>query len=182
MRQPCYIHLKLHTLGLFVLITILALLSASVFARTQKPVIHGQHWIAVTGKPLAATSGAMIFQQGGNAVDAAMAMLATTSTMWDALSWGGETQALIYDPTRKKIIGVNALGVAPSGATASYFKRQGLPISARHRSAGSGNTWHARWPHDHARRMGTPVACRGAGGRLYRWLMVIRLNTTSPSV
>ena len=67
----------------------------------------------------------MIFQQGGNAVDAAMAMLATTSTMWDALSWGGETQALIYDPTRKKIIGINALGVAPSGATASYFKDKG---------------------------------------------------------
>ena len=64
----------------------------------------------------------MIFHQGGNAVDAAMAMLATTSTMWDALSWGGETQALIYDPARKKIIGINALGVAPSGATASYFK------------------------------------------------------------
>ena len=67
----------------------------------------------------------MIFQQGGNAVDAAMAMLATTSTMWDALSWGGETQALIYDPARKKIIGINALGVAPGGATASYFKDKG---------------------------------------------------------
>ena len=125
MRQPCISHLKLHTQGSFVFIALLALLSESVFARTQKPVIHGQHWIAVTGKPLAATSGAMIFQQGGNAVDAAMAMLATTSTMWDALSWGGETQALIYDPTRKKIIGINALGVAPSGATASYFKDKG---------------------------------------------------------
>ena len=125
MRQPCYIHLQLHTLGLFVFTVLLALLSGSASARTQKPVLHGQHWVAVTGKPLAATSGAMMFQQGGNAVDAAMAMLATTCTMWDALSWGGETQALIYDPTQKKIIGINALGVAPSGATASYFKDKG---------------------------------------------------------
>ena len=64
-------------------------------ARTQKPALHAQHWMAVTGKPLAATAGAMIFQKGGNAVDAACAMIAATSTMWDTLSWGGETQALI---------------------------------------------------------------------------------------
>ena len=62
---------------------------------TQKPVIHGKHWMAITGKPLAATAGATVFQQGGNAVDAACAMLAATATMWDVLSWGGETQALI---------------------------------------------------------------------------------------
>ncbi len=94
-------------------------------ARTQKPVLHGQHWVAITGKPLAATSGAMMFQQGGNAIDAAMAMLATTSTMWDVLAWGGETQALIYNPHTKKIIGINALGVAPTGATADFFINKG---------------------------------------------------------
>ena len=57
----------------------------------------------------------MIFQKGGNAVDAACAMIAATCTMWDTLSWGGETQALIYDPHTKKVIGINALGVAPTG-------------------------------------------------------------------
>ena len=31
---------------------------------TQKPPLHGRHWMAITGKPLAATAGAMIFQQG----------------------------------------------------------------------------------------------------------------------
>src|SRR5512134_1644557 len=80
--------------------------------RTQKPVIHAKNWIAITGKPLAATAGSMIFQQGGNAVDAACAMLAATCTMWDVLSWGGETQALVFDPRTKKVIGINALGVA----------------------------------------------------------------------
>ena len=57
--------------------------------RSNKPVLHGKHWVAITGKPLAATAGAMIFQKGGNAVDAACAMIAATSTMWDVLSWGG---------------------------------------------------------------------------------------------
>ncbi len=94
--------------------------------RTQKPPLHGKHWMAITGKPLAATAGSMIFQKGGNAVDAACAMIAATSTMWDTLSWGGETQALIYNPHTGKVIGINALGVAPAGATAEFYKSKGM--------------------------------------------------------
>jgi len=94
--------------------------------QTQKPVLHGSHWMAITGKPLAATAGANLFQQGGNAVDAACAMLAATCTMWDVLSWGGETQALIYNPKTGKVIGINALGVAPTGATPEFFKGKGM--------------------------------------------------------
>lgn len=81
--------------------------------------------MAITGKPLGAQAGAMIFQQGGNAVDAACAMLGATCTLWDVLSWGGETQALVYNPHTKKVIAINALGVAPTGATADYFKEMG---------------------------------------------------------
>jgi gamma-glutamyltranspeptidase/glutathione hydrolase len=94
--------------------------------RTVKPVLHGRHWVAVTGKPLAATAGAIIFQKGGNAVDAACAMIAATSTMWDVLSWGGETQALIYNPHTGQVIGINALGVAPSGATPEFYHSKGM--------------------------------------------------------
>ncbi|HEX2167571.1 MAG TPA: gamma-glutamyltransferase, partial [Longimicrobiales bacterium] len=93
--------------------------------QTQRPPLHGSQWVAVTGKPLGAAAGAMIFQQGGNAVDAAAAMLAATATMWDVLSWGGETQALIYNPDTKQVIGINALGVAPTGATVDYYHSQG---------------------------------------------------------
>lgn len=93
--------------------------------QTQKPSLHGRNWMAITGKPLAATAGAGIFQKGGNAVDAACAMLAATCTMWDVLSWGGETQALIYNPKTKKVIAINAMGVAPTGATPEFFKGKG---------------------------------------------------------
>ena len=85
-------------------------------AATNKPPLHAKKWLAITGKPLGATAGAMIFQRGGNAVDAAAAMIAATSTMWDTLSWGGETQALIYNPKTGKVVGINALGVAPTGS------------------------------------------------------------------
>lgn len=87
--------------------------------------MHGKHWMAITGKPLAATAGAMIFSKGGNAIDASCAMLAATCTMWDVLSWGGETQALIYNPKTKKVIAINALGVAPTGATPNFSKTRG---------------------------------------------------------
>ncbi|MEJ7587401.1 MAG: gamma-glutamyltransferase [Ferruginibacter sp.] len=93
--------------------------------QTQKPPLHAKNWMAITGKPLAATAGSIIFQNGGNAVDAACAMLAATCTMWDVLSWGGETQALIYNPHTKKVIAINAMGIAPTGATAGFFKNKG---------------------------------------------------------
>jgi gamma-glutamyltranspeptidase/glutathione hydrolase len=95
-------------------------------ARTNKPVLHGRHWMAVTGKPLAATAGSMMFQKGGNAVDAACSMLAATCTMWDTLAWGGETQALIWNPKTHKVIAINALGVAPTGATPEFFRARGM--------------------------------------------------------
>ncbi|GAB3272935.1 gamma-glutamyltransferase family protein [Parahaliea aestuarii] len=93
---------------------------------TTKPVLHGKHWVAITGKPLGATAGAMMFAKGGNAVDAACAMLGATATMWDVLSWGGETQALIYNPHTGEVKGINALGVAPTGATPEFFRDQGM--------------------------------------------------------
>ena len=101
-------------------------MSISLLAQpTQKPPLHGKNWMAITGKPLAATAGAKIFDRGGNAVDAACAMLAATCTMWDVLSWGGETQALIYNPNTKQVIAINAMGVAPTGATPAFFKSKG---------------------------------------------------------
>lgn len=106
--------------------TALATTAPALAAKTMKPPLHGQQWMAITGKPLGATAGAMMFQQGGNAVDAACAMIAATATMWDVLSWGGETQALIWHPVEKRVIGVNALGVAPGGATPEFFRRQDM--------------------------------------------------------
>ena len=115
------------------IILLLIFLINSAFAQnTNKPILHGKHWIAITGKPLGATAGALIFNKGGNAVDAACAMVAATATMWDVLGWGGETQALIYHPKLKKVIGINALGVAPTGATPEFYKEKGYSIPPKY--------------------------------------------------
>jgi gamma-glutamyltranspeptidase / glutathione hydrolase len=107
-------------------VILLVLAINAVAIETNRPVLLGKHWVAVTGKPQGATAGAMIFQQGGNAVDSAAAMLAVTATMWDVLGWGGETQALIYNPNTGEVLGINGLGVAPTGATPEFFRDQGM--------------------------------------------------------
>lgn len=112
--------------GFVVCLTVTGTVSAQEFKHSSKPLLHGRNWIAIAGKPLAASAGAQTFTRGGNAVDAACAMLAAAATMWDTLSWGGETQALIHDPRTRKVIAINALGVAPSRATPEYYTSRGL--------------------------------------------------------
>jgi gamma-glutamyltranspeptidase/glutathione hydrolase len=115
--------------SIFAILAVAVIAAAVAVSRaaTNKPPLHAKKWLAITGKPLAATAGAMTFQKGGNAVDAACAMIAAACTMWDTLSWGGETQALIYNPRTGKVIGINALGVAPTGATPEFYRGKNLP-------------------------------------------------------
>ena len=101
-------------------------LQAQEFKHSKKPPLHGQHWVAVGGKPLTASAGSRIFNQGGNAVDAASAMLAVSATIWDTMGWGGETQALIHDPRSGKVIAINALGAAPTNATPEKYRSMGM--------------------------------------------------------
>src|SRR5690606_28658253 len=114
----------------FALGVVLSVLASATPAQenidTVKPALHGKHWVVVAGQPLAATAGAMTFMKGGNAVDAAAATLAASATMWDTLSWGGETQALVHDPRTGEVKGINALGAAPTGATPEFFRSRGL--------------------------------------------------------
>jgi gamma-glutamyltranspeptidase/glutathione hydrolase len=115
----------LPSLALLLLVTA-GVHAAEPYATTHRPVLHGRHWVALTGKPAGALAGARMFERGGNAIDAACAMLAVVCTMHDDVGWGGETQALIYDPRSKKVIGINGCGVAPTGATPDFFHEQEL--------------------------------------------------------
>ena len=85
-----------------VLLAVLTLAAIPVSARTNKPPLHARHWLAITGKPLAATAGAMMFQKGGNAVDATAAMLAAACTMWDTLSWAARPRSCSGTPRRTR--------------------------------------------------------------------------------
>jgi gamma-glutamyltranspeptidase/glutathione hydrolase len=107
---------------------LLAVTARAQAETTARPILQGKHWVAVTGKPLAAAAGASTFARGGNAVDAACAMLAAVATIWDTMSWGGETVGLIYDPGAGIVHGIDAVGYAPTGATPRFFAERGLPF------------------------------------------------------
>lgn len=132
LMKPFFRSSRAFSAGMTVGVSLGLLLASATPASAQepkhslKPPLHGSHWVAITGKPLAASAGALTFAKGGNAVDAACAMLAAAATMWDTLSWGGETQALIHNPKTGKVIAINALGAAPTGATPEYFHSRGL--------------------------------------------------------
>ena len=54
---------------------------------------------------------------------------------------------MIYNPYTKQIIGINALGIAPTGATADFFKNLDLQISATIWSLAAVTPWHTGWYH-----------------------------------
>ena len=154
----------------------LALVAA---AATNKPPLHATKWIAITGKPLGATAGAMIFQKGGNAVDAACAMIAATCTMWDTLSWGGETQALIYNPHTGKVIGINALGVAPTGATPEFFRSKGMAYPPEYGPLAAVTPGDARRDHGDAGRVRKALARPTSSRRRSRWPTATRSSSST---
>src|SRR5258707_15506210 len=97
----------------FMIMVSLAMPNQVYSQRTQKPVLYGRHWVAVTGKPIAATAGAILFQKGGNGGGAAGAAIGGTPTTSGTLSWGGETQAPFYHPPNRRALCINALAVPP---------------------------------------------------------------------
>jgi gamma-glutamyltranspeptidase/glutathione hydrolase len=46
--------------------------------------------------------------------------------MNDSLSFGGENQALIFNPNDNQVYGINGCGMAPTGATVDFFTEQGM--------------------------------------------------------
>lgn len=78
--------------------------------------IIAKNGAAATSQPLATQVAISILQQGGSAVDAAIAANATLGLVEPTGSgMGGDLFALIWDPKQKKVVGLNASGRAPKG-------------------------------------------------------------------
>jgi len=78
--------------------------------------------VVATSQPLAAQAGLRTLQAGGNAVDAAIAAAAVI-TMTEPCSngLGSDNFAIIWDPTSRQLLGLNASGIAPAAWTLDYF-------------------------------------------------------------
>jgi len=93
----------------------------------QRSVMMGRHGMAAASQPLAALAGYKVLLKGGNAVDAAVAMVSTLSVVEPYnVGLGGDAFALIHLAGQKQLIGMNASGRAPYRARIESFKQRGL--------------------------------------------------------
>jgi gamma-glutamyltranspeptidase/glutathione hydrolase len=95
--------------------------------------------LVVTSQPLASQAGLRILQQGGNAVDAAVASAAVLSVVEPMMvGVGGDLFAIVYVAKEHKLYALNASGMAPSGATAAHLNELGYHRDPMNWGPGSG--------------------------------------------
>jgi gamma-glutamyltranspeptidase/glutathione hydrolase len=92
---------------------------------SRSPVLALNGMIA-TSQPLATAAGLRILQQGGNAVDAAIAAAAVLNVVEPMMTGaGGDVFALVYWNKTGELHGLNGSGRAPYAMTLDYLKKKG---------------------------------------------------------
>jgi len=101
--------------------------------------VMAPHGIVVASQPLAAQAGLRILQQGGNAIDAAVATAAVLNVVEPMMvGIGGDLFTLIYSAKEHKLFVLNASGMAPSGATLAHLNALGYRANPANWGPGSG--------------------------------------------
>lgn len=92
---------------------------------TYRTPVMGRRGAVATSHPLAAHVGLRVLQEGGNAVDAAVATAAALTVLEPTSNGiGGDAFAIVWDGRR--LHGLNASGRAPAALTPDVLHRQGL--------------------------------------------------------
>ncbi len=82
--------------------------------------------LVATSQPLAAQAGLDVLKAGGNAIDAAIATVATLCVVEPCSTGiGGDAFALIWSAREGQLYGLNASGPAPLALTADFVRQQG---------------------------------------------------------
>jgi gamma-glutamyltranspeptidase/glutathione hydrolase len=99
-------------------------------------MVMTRYGIVAAEQPLACQIGTRILAQGGNAVDAAVAVNAALGVVAPmANGMGGDLFAIVYEAKTGKLYGLNASGWAPAGLTPEFLKSLGtnqMPQSGIH--------------------------------------------------
>lgn len=95
------------------------------FSSRRSPVV-ARHGAVATSQPLAAQAGLSVLRAGGNAIDAAIATIATLCVVEPCSTGvGGDAFALIWSAEEGRLFGLNASGPAPAGLTAEFVRSRG---------------------------------------------------------
>ena len=90
-------------------------------------MVISRNGIVASESPLASQAGVRILEQGGNAVDAAIATNAVMGVVEPMMNGiGGDLFAIVYDAKANKLYGLNASGWAPKGLTIEYLQKLGI--------------------------------------------------------
>jgi gamma-glutamyltranspeptidase / glutathione hydrolase len=92
-----------------------------------RSAVRAMSGMVATSQPLASAAGLRILQEGGNAVDAAVAAAATLCVVEPMMvSPGGDLFAMVWDAKRKELRGINASGRSPKAISIDELKRRGI--------------------------------------------------------
>ena len=88
---------------------------------------YGLRGMVASAHPVAAAIGTSVLQNGGNAIDAALAVAAAEGVVLPAAcGLGGDAFVLVYDPETGEATGFNGSGVAGAKATRERYVEAGL--------------------------------------------------------
>jgi gamma-glutamyltranspeptidase/glutathione hydrolase len=94
--------------------------------------ILARNGVVSTSEPLAAQAGLKILQDGGNAIDAAVATMATIALVEpQSTGLGAEMFAIIWDAKTKRLYQISANGPSPKNYTREMFKAHGIDVDAQ---------------------------------------------------
>ena len=92
-----------------------------------RSAVWARHGMVATSQPLAVQAGLRVLQQGGNAIDAAIATAAMLNLVEPmSTGIGGDVFALVYIARTGELKALNASGFSPACATREFFAKKGL--------------------------------------------------------
>src|SRR5580692_6138221 len=102
--------------------------SVSASGRDQaRSMVISKFGIVAASQTLAAQAGARVLEEGGNAIDAAIAANAVLGVVEPAMNGiGGDLFAIVYDEKSKKLYGLNASGWTPAGLAGELLAQRGI--------------------------------------------------------
>ena len=124
-----------------IIIAMSIIISSAIQVESQQPVgdkpsqsggltrsaVRAMNGMVATSQPLATAAGLRVLQQGGNAIDAAVAAVAVLCVVEPMMvSAGGDLFALVWDAKRKELKALNASGRSPRALSIDELKKRGF--------------------------------------------------------
>jgi gamma-glutamyltranspeptidase/glutathione hydrolase len=97
-----------------------------------RSAVHAANGMAATSHPLATITAITLLQQGGNAMDAAIAACAVLCVVEPHSTGIGGDCFCLYSPKGQGVVAFNGAGRAPAAATIDWYRDQGIRAIERH--------------------------------------------------